>query len=247
MKRILISLAFFCLLAGSAYFLIWSPVLWIKEIEVRPLASSMSVKEIVQENLDEKIWQVIPQKSFLLVPLEKIRKEILERFPEIKEVVISKKIPNLLIVEVSERQSIGIWCQTESTTTEPVIRQCFCLDKEGIIFRESPLISGSFILNIFNFKKEPAVLGEKVASPEMVDFILKTAQGLFLKIDNFEIISPEDLRARTSDGWQIYFNPTYSANRQINALKTVLKEKIKENANSLEYIDLRIDGRVYYK
>ena len=236
---------FFCLLAGLIYFLIWWPVLWIEKIDVRPLRSN--ILAIVQKNLDEKIWRFIPQKSIILAPIDKIKEDILDNFPEIKEVIINKKAPNLLIIEIVERQSIGIWCQTESTTTEPVIRQCFCLDKEGIIFRESPLISGSFILNIYSQRNGATDLTNQVTSPEMIDFILKTAQGLSLKIDNFEIVSPEDLRVRTSLGWQIYFNPAYSVDSQIKALEMVLEEEIKENVGSLEYIDLRIDGRVYYK
>ncbi len=255
MKKIFAGL-FFCLLAGLIYFFIWSPVLWIQKIDVRPLASNMLIKEIVQNNLEKKIWRFIPQKSIILAPIDKIKEDILDNFPEIKEVIINKKATNLLIIEIIERQSIGIWCQTErlkieATSTEPIInepvvKQCFCLDKEGIIFRESPLISGSLILNIYSQPDRAVGLASQVTSPEMINFILKTAQGLSLRIDNFEIVSPEDLRARTSFGWQIYFNPTHSVDSQLKALEIILEEEIKETT-SLEYIDLRIDGRVYYK
>lgn len=253
MKKIFAGL-FFCLLAGLIYFFIWSPVLWIQKIDVRPLRSNISA--IVQNNLEKKIWRFIPQKSIILAPIDKIKEDILDNFPEIKEVIINKKATNLLIIEIIERQSIGIWCQTErlkieATSTEPIInepvvKQCFCLDKEGIIFRESPLISGSLILNIYSQPDRTVDLASQVTSPEMINFILKTAQGLSLRIDNFEIVSPEDLRARTSQGWQIYFNPAYSVDSQLKALEIILEEEIKETT-SLEYIDLRIDGRVYYK
>jgi len=276
LKRIIFTGLFFCLLAGLIYFFIWSPVIWIEKIDVRPSSPIISIKEIVQNNLEGKIWQFVPQKSIILVPLNKIKEDILDSSPEIKEVSIRKKIPQFrprqaasLEIIIEERKSIGLWCQieepkiaeqlseelleteeatsTESAISESVIKQCFYLDKEGIIFRESPLISGSFVLNIFSSKKESVLLGEEVVSPEMIDFILKTAQGLSLKIDSFEIVSPEDLRVKTSQGWQIYFNPTYSADWQINALEMILEEEIKEKINSLEYIDLRIEGRVYYK
>ena len=171
MKKIFAGL-FFCLLAGLIYFFIWSPVLWIQKIDVRPLRSNISA--IVQNNLEKKIWRFIPQKSIILAPIDKIKEDILDNFPEIKEVIINKKATNLLIIEIIERQSIGIWCQTErlkieATSTEPIInepvvKQCFCLDKEGIIFRESPLISGSLILNIFDIKKESVILGEEVSA-----------------------------------------------------------------------------------
>jgi len=48
-------------------------------------------------------------------------------------------------------------------------------------------------------------------------------------------------------GVEIYFNPSNSVESHINALEAVLEEKIKDDYNSLEYIDLRIKGRAYYK
>ncbi len=66
-------------------------------------------------------------------------------------------------------------------------------------------------------------------------------------MSDFDFISIEDLRGTTSLGWQVYFNPAYSIDSQIKALETILDEQIKGDYKSLEYIDLRIEGRVYYK
>ena len=293
------------MLAGLVYFLIWSPVLWIEKIEFREefrdnpsdtVLESRTVSEglslIVQKNLAEKLWQFLPQKSIILVPNNKIKEDILDSFPEIKAVVVNKKLPQLralasltkmagatIEIIIEERKSIGIWCQIEeaqaefdlsNTTTsdevvesqdqalseEPKIKRCFYIDKEGIVFKESPLISGSMVLNIFSSKKQSVDLRSEVVSPETIDFILtidkklpeiKTVAGPSWQILDFEIISPEDLRVRTTQGCQIYFNPTYSVDSQIKALEMALEKDIKENWPSLEYIDLRIEGRVYYR
>jgi len=300
LKRKIFGGLFFCLLAGLVYFLIWSPVLWIEKVEFRDSPSdtvldSRTVSEglslIVQKNLEEKIWQFIPQKSIILAPNDKIEEDILARFPEIKTVVVNKKLPQLralasltkmaeatIEVIIEERKSIGIWCQIEeiqsrpdfaATTSDaivesqgqildsqPKIKRCFYIDKEGIVYKASPLISGSVILNIFSSKKQSVDLRSEVVSPETIDFILtidkklpkiKTVTGPSWQIRNFKIISPEDLRVRTTQGYQIYFNPTYSVDSQLKALKLTLEKEIKENWPSLEYIDLRIEGRVYYK
>jgi len=289
---------FFCLLAGLVYFLIWSPILWVKKIEFKdsPLDTvlvSKGLSLIVQRNLEEKLWQIVPQKSIILAPVEKIKEDILEGFPEIKGVVVNKKLPHFralaslsdiagteLEVIIEKRESIGIWCQIEkiqsrpdlATTTpdeiaepqsqgqtldmaEPKIKKCFHIDREGIIYRESPLISGSVVLNIFSHK-ESVDLRTEVVSPETIDFILtvnnglpkiKTAAGPSLQINDFRIISGEEIRVNVSGGCQIYFNPAYSIDSQLKTLELVLEKEIKENWSSLEYIDLRIDGRVYYK
>ncbi len=262
---------FFCLLAGLAYFLIWSPVLWIEKIEFKD--NSLDTEElslIVQNNLAEKLWQFIPQKSIILAPKNMIRDEILDSFPEIKSVVVNKKLPEMagaaIEIIIEERKSIGIWCQierlkieatsTESIISGPKIKGCFYIDKEGIIFKESPLISGSMILNIFSSKKQSVELRNEVVSPETINFILtvneelpkiKTVTGPSWQINDFKVISPEDLRVSTSQGCQIYLNPAYSADSQLKVLELTLEKEIKEDWPSLEYIDLRIEGRMYYK
>jgi cell division septal protein FtsQ len=305
LKRKIFAGLFFCLLAGLIYFFIFWSGLWIEKIEVREnkSVSFLEIKNIVQKELAEKLWQIIPQKSIILAPINRIKEDILNNFPEIRTVSINKKIPNLLAhsgagleIVIEERKSIGIWCQIErediiagedqghsesfasledrlreesrgetsgsfadaqddSVSEEPIIKKCFYIDKEGIIYKESPLISGSLVLNIYSARNQSAGIRTKVASPEMIDFILtlkeklpkiKTADGPSLQINNFKIVSLEDLRVNTSQDWQIYFSPAYSIDSQLKTLETVLEKEIKETT-SLEYIDLRIENRVYYR
>ena len=84
--------------------------------------------------------------------------------------------------------------------------------------------------------------------PGLLSAYAKTVSptSMSLEIVDFEFVSIEDLKAKTSAGWYIYFNPAYSVDAQIRALEMVLENEIKDS-NSLEYIDLRIDNRVYYK
>jgi hypothetical protein len=212
LKRKIFGGLFFCLLAGLIYFFIFWSGLWIEKIEVREnkSVSFLEIKNIVQKELAEKLWQIIPQKSIILAPINRIKEDILNNFPEIRTVSINKKIPNLLAhsgagleIVIEERKSIGIWCQIEktqpssdlaTTTTsdeivefqgqtlespgqtlgseEPVIKKCFYIDKEGIIYKESPLISGSLVLNIYSARNQSAGIRAKVASPEIINFIL---------------------------------------------------------------------------
>ncbi|MAF20820.1 MAG: hypothetical protein CMI55_04015 [Parcubacteria group bacterium] len=255
LRRIIFRGLFFCILVGLAYFLIWSPFFWVKEIEVNQAQFSSQSIEIVQDILNQRFWKLIPQKSIFLVSADKIRTEILDRFPEIKQVAVIKKIPRRLEVIIDKREKIGIWCQIEwldlATSTgqilnrERKINQCFQIDNQGVIFKESPLISGSMILNIYS-QDQSVQIRDEVISSEIVDFVIAVNKGLSLRIDDFELISIEDLKAKTSAGWHIYFNPSYSADAQIKALEAVLESEI-QDPNSLEYIDLRIENRVYYK
>jgi len=262
LKKIFFAGLFFCLLFGLIYFIIWSPFLWIEKIEIRqskvPLYYTLSeIREIVENNLAGKFWRIIPKKSIALISNSKIRNDILDKFSEINEVIIQRKLPNILIVKIWERESIGVWCQIQKTEEElATSTQCFYIDQQGVIYRQAPLMKGNLVLNIYSAKNQTADIRTQVTSPEIIEFILAIEQGIEkikmadkkpLTIIDFEIISPEDLRITTFNNYQIYFNPIYSAELQLQALEMILEKEIKEDYVSLEYIDLRIQDRVYYK
>jgi len=60
--------------------------------------------------------------------------------------------------------------------------------------------------------------------------------------------SYDEFDARTAEGWKIMFGNSTNIEEQISALATFLKEKIKpEQRAKLQYVDLRIQDRIYYK
>ena len=250
--------------------------------QISPDVSASEIEKIVQENLEAKLWQIIPQKSIILAPVNQIKENILTRFPQVRSILIDKKMPHLLRISVEERKSIGLWCQTQELDIKNLglgsdgekseedldkkeqekrpekrkIKKCFFIDKEGIIYKEAPLMTGSLFLLIYSSENQRAEIRKEMVSPRLIDFILKvregwpeikTAVGSLPRLADFEILSIEDLRANTSEGWQILFNPSFPAESQIEALEMILEEEIKESRPFLEYIDLRIEGRGYYK
>ncbi|MFH1551984.1 MAG: FtsQ-type POTRA domain-containing protein [bacterium] len=288
LKRIFFGGLFFCLLVVLIYFFIFSSFLQIKKIQVG--FSDLSVLsdfeseiiKITQDNLEKKLWKFVPQKNILMAPINKIRNDILDRFPEIKEINFNRKIPDVLKIEIQERKSIGIWCgmkyeeneeskegeENIATTTTEIkevegktppkkeITDCFYIDNQGIVYKEAPLMSGSLILNIYSFRDDQVNIRDEVVTLEIINSILlikeklpeiKLTDGELLRAIDFEVFSIIDLRVNTSFNWQIYFNPFFSIDSQLNALEIVLREEIKEDYHSLEYIDLTSEGRVYYK
>ena len=256
---------FFCLFIGLAYFIIWSPYFLIENIKIEGQTKHLQgIKEIVTEKAYEK--------NIFLAPINQIREDVLEKYSDIKDVKITRQLPNILNIQVQQRKNIGIWCQIQeeekqeeleqATSTEEVIEevieivrerkinQCFYFDPEGIIFQEAPLMSGSLILNVYEDEK-PIEIRDQVMSEDLVKFILDVKKGLsemsLSEAEDFEIVYLEDLRVTTVQGWQIYFNPTESVGSQLEALKVVIEKEAKESLDSIKYFDLRIEGRIYYQ
>lgn len=250
---------FFCLVIGLGYFLIFSPILWIENIEIKdsPLTQVKGLS-LIAKILEEKIFHYLPQKSIVLAPLGKIQAHLLETFPEIKSIDIQKKWPRTLVIKLEKRNPIGIWCGCYQTQPEPedqepeeICDDCFYIDDEGVIYQGAPMMEGGLVLTIEETREKTVHLKEKVVSLDCLNFILATkkqlGEELNLLATKFKINSIHDLVVTTSEGWQIYFDPSASAQNQIRVLARVLEEEIKEDRAGLEYIDLRMENRAYYK
>jgi len=96
-------------------------------------------------------------------------------------------------------------------------------------------------------------LGQAVTDKELLASILSIRPELEkIKIDIKKITIPldEDFRvdAETSEGWQIYFSTRDDLKSQVNSLDVFLSQKISpEKRSQLQYIDVRIPNRAYYK
>ena len=103
-------------------------------------------------------------------------------------------------------------------------------------------------------KDEKIKISQKVADQNFIGFILEISKNLE-QIENLEIISlrtPEsaslEIWITTIEGWQVIFNTSEPAKKQAGNLAKFLSEKIDEKEReNLEYIDLRIPGKIYYK
>ena len=95
-------------------------------------------------------------------------------------------------------------------------------------------------------------MGDKVLGDNRIYFIINFID-IVGKIDKFKILefkikpsSSVDFEAVTDTGWLIYLDDTQDPKVAVNNLLTVLDEAVK-NTGNLEYIDLRIPSRIFYK
>lgn len=258
---------FLCLLGGAAAIAIFLPFFEVKGITVQGTEDAVmaEIEQLVRQELGGKFWRVIPEKSILVARTDKISQRITDSYPTVESVSVSRVWPDILSVRVKEREQTAIWCRIEKSgvpigTTTPDIaperktRECFCLDAQGVLFRESPLIKG-ITLNIYSSRV--ARIRDVAVDPRLTGFILGAQKGareiqtvdknVFLEANEFEIISNEDVRADLASGGQIYFNPSLALEQQLEALRLTIQNEVKENYRLVKYIDLRIEGRVYYK
>ena len=261
---------------GIFYLICFSSIFQIKDIKIsgNQKIQTQDIENLIKEKISKKLL-FFPQKSIFLIKPNEILSSISEKFLQADSINLKRKLPSTLIVEVKEREPIGIWCQVEedkssSSPTESRLRDeggkerealfdfaatregenCFYIDKEGIIFEENAL-KAEFVIKSEK-RGNQAFLGEKVIEKELLESIFEIQRKLkeVLEIDVEEIIvlEKEKINAKTLEGWDIYFNPGGDINWQLTKLSLVLEKEIpSERRKDLEYIDLRFGNLAPYK
>jgi len=206
----------------------------------------------------EEVRSVLNYKNIFSATEDKIKNDLFKKFPQILELEVSRDMAKRGIeIKIKEREEFGIICRAEKIKQENIeidqTQNCFYIDKNGVIFKDAPQTSGSLVILIKDYSNRDYKLGEKIFEEKIMNFILETKDFLSsevdLKIVDFNILSfpPDDLKVVIDEGWYILFNLQKEAGDQLSALKAVLDEKIKDKRNELDYIDLTIENRVYYK
>lgn len=246
---------------GVLYGIFFTPFLAIKHIEVE------GAQKVSVENLQDTAREYITKRfiffdinNFFLVNVSEVARKVKEAFPEIETATVDKTFPNKINIIVQERGRVAVWCQQKNYTVEVTeeqversFRQCFALDKSGVIFEEKEPEQEIIVQDeIHN-----AVLGEQVIDPEVLSSILVFQKEidslpLFkevgLRVVSLTIVSKERVNAKISEGWEVYLNPAENLAWQTTKVKLVLEQEIPfEKRPLLEYIDLRFGDQAYIK
>lgn len=208
---------------------------------------------VANENINQFIENELPfglGKNLFFMPKNELGADLAAAFPTITDIIIKKELFHSLNIDFERRIQIGFWCHP--TGDEPRADNCYSFDKEGIIFKEAPLSEGSLILKIKDIKNQ-GLIGDKMIDERDLKFILAFNDEID-KINRFRIMefkikpSPNiELEAITDKEWSIYLDKNQNPATTANNLLMILNETVKNKVSGLEYIDLRIPTRIFYK
>ncbi|MFA5743159.1 MAG: hypothetical protein WCX77_03175 [Candidatus Paceibacterota bacterium] len=241
-------------LSAGLYLFYFSPYFQLEKVEVRnaKMVSSDDLKKAISEKYHFSVnffGKEISSNSILLPVFSSA--SILKNFPQVEKLSFSRDFPNVLTLEVKEREPFAIWCKDWDQRQD-----CFWSDKTGFSFRPyNPVDQDS--------PGDPLVIEEKEGVETMLsgtkmekkDFVawsnnLKeelNSQPEIEKIIKFSVFS-DKLSLKTQKGFEIYFDPQGDLGWQTQKLKAVLKEKISSQKIKVsEYIDLRFGNQAVVK
>ncbi len=234
-----LGLLFLIILGAAFYFVVFSSVFKIKEIQISGdiKISVEEIRNIILEQIDKNYFK----KSIFLVSLKEISGTLLERFPQVARITIDRSFPNVLAVVVEERKPIAIFLQAEDY---------YFIDNQGIIFEKISEIPPQMLKIKNSIWISDLGLGKGIFSKERMEQILKIEAKLNdLEISPREVsvISDKRLNVETLENWKIFFNPKEDLDWQLTELDLLIKKRIlPDKRKNLEYIDLRFEKIYIY-
>ena len=224
-------------IGGILYLLFFYKFMDVRAVTIEGLKTinSEELRDKIMERLEEKYLGYIPRKDYLLfLDTDDLRSEILSQYPTLKSVEIEKNMPHELIFKLNEREALGIWCLRDNN--------CQYFDSDKNTWGPAGKSSGFLIMTVEDKRKN-----EKIDDEYFNSIKLLIDKDKKLPVTIKDIIIPEDsfrdFRVNTSDEYYLLLSLDSDIPQQIEVLKIFLGEGQLFN----EYIDLRIDGRVYYR
>ena len=271
-KIFFIVLLIFSFLSLVYWFLFLSPRLQIKEITIKGFNQDFSKKiELIlkQNNLRFTpflIYEIFPQyiennKSYISFIYSDLKNFILKQHPEIEEMDMDLDIKKgILTVNIKQRVIDFLLCNQYETVLlnqdESVLlnedRDCYYMDKNGVIFEKALETQGSFINQIVFLKTGKRSLGDEVISQDKLEkldkiFILAKSEESSISIDFLEIKEENfsSLKIIVNEGFYILYNLSDDFSEILKIITGIKEQKTDNNFSDLEYIDCRYLPKVY--
>lgn len=209
------------------YLLFYSPYFSIKNIDLIGDYNQSSVEYI----------QSLNGRNIFRFGSSKIKKDIKEKLPIVKDVKVVVGFPNTLKIFLKERDSELIW---ESQGEK------YLVDKDGVVFAKT---DKSDMKIVKDEKNIPIKLGDKIVSYELINIIrsinVKLPAIMAEEIDHYGIgESLFVINVYTKGQKRVMFYTQVPLAYQLTILDELEK---KDKDNIKEYIDLRVEGYAYYK
>ncbi len=212
-------------------------------LDARP-STTEAARAIIQRSVDRNTLS----KNIFFIQTDVIEADIITALPQVRTVHIARKLPGTLKALLQEKTAAVLLLSNA---------KYFFVDDQGIAYEEARLdtLPGNILPTVKNNDQQSHVtLGVPVVAPAFVQFVqyLQSEIPAVTQAEVAEIripsLSAREVHFLLENNWEIRFDVTRSAKAQIETLQKMLVSTISpEERALLEYVDLRIPDRVYYK
>ena len=153
-------------------------------------------------------------------------------------------------ISVKERERFAVWCASIKDATQVSEEECYWFDRDGVIFEKAPNTEGSLIMTVHDLERGSAGIGTTITNQEYARNIVAAIIGLQdigVKAEDIMFTkSHEELEVRSyNNQWpplliSTRFDPTTN-------LKSLAALAGSVEITKADYIDLRVENKIFYK
>ncbi|MDD5693032.1 MAG: FtsQ-type POTRA domain-containing protein [Patescibacteria group bacterium] len=223
----------------AVYILFFSSLFRINKVELNQIR--YQDKTAIDKTIFDYKNKFILNRNLLFISSGTLKKKLLS-LPGVKNATVIKKYPNTLIVQVEERSPAFVW---------QVLDHKYLVDESGMIWAvyEDKFVDFPVVVDD---KNVPTEIGKKPVPASFSHFVLGLKSD-FQEITGVKYVGMEvvdttnELKVRSGAGWYAYFDTTRNAKTELANLNRILDEVKKTKNKKLEYVDLRIEDKIFYK
>lgn len=232
-------------------------------IEGTNIIDKNNVDSFVKEKLSGKYVYLFAKKNSLIYPHNEIYNKLLEEFPRIEGLSVSRLGFKTLNIKIKERSGSYLYCGEQLPEDQTLIGEnCYFINNDGYVFDNAPYFSGDVYFKFYVPMGEDAraPLGKNIMDKsrfyELVRFIdgveKLRLEASYIVIDSENVDSLYLIKKANTINPKIIFkrddNLTLMLENIASAMsKSEFANEINSKYDTLSYIDLRFDNKVIYK
>lgn len=243
---------FGALILGGEWLVIRSSLFDVREIKVGgsdTIGREDILRALAGGAYKDKILRRFLGLGNILAWPDELDQNELKFLPNVERILLTKDYSaGSVFAEIKERQPFGIWCQImeDSREAEPV---CSWFDRGGKIISSALYSEGSLIAVVRDHSRNAPGLDSYILPNKFIANALSVFDALLgsgASIKEIKLNDPglQELEILTYDGPRIYFSLRFPAASTLEVLKSLME---KPGFQKLEYVDFRVENRVYYK
>lgn len=224
----------------------FTPIFTVQAISI--VDARPHIIEKAQDVVEPRVAATPLGRNIFFIDTKSIADELEREIPEIRTAHVTRRLPGTVKVVVQGKKPALLFLSGA---------QYYFIDEQGIAYERARLdtLPGEVLPVVKNDDQSATVtLGIAVVNTNFVEFVLALERELPKRI-NTEVVeiripslAAREVRFLLQNNWEIRFDSTRMPERQLEILQQLLSGTITpEEQQRLEYIDLRIPDRVYYR
>jgi hypothetical protein len=252
-KKWLFVLAVIIFVGIVIYVFIFSPLVEVNDIQVNGVDNNKEerVVQVVQDSLEGKVVNGIMRDNYFFVNKNDIRNAVLED-KRIKEVNVTKKFPQTIIVDVVEYDVLPVWCLGSMQGN------CFVVEdghiKESVTLDSDVIVQNNHFI-VVDKGRDNVEIGEQVILPEYLENIeflgeeLKYTLSVGIKQPYITLSrGSNEVKFFTDEDWYVLIDISQNPDEILDVIKLFFaKVELPSRRIDLEYLDMRFPEKIFYK